>query len=194
MTITDIKQQVKRQDRYSIYVDGKYKFSLSESELLKQGLKVGQVIENTEEIEQMVIEDKAKMRAFDQLSRRPRSMWEMQDYLKRKGYDKELVEKILNMLSIRGYLDHKKFAQAWVNSRRATKSTSLRRLSSELRAKRVSQSIIDKVLKDDETDEKQVLKELIRKKSKQTRYQDKEKLLAYLLRQGFNYPDIKDLI
>ncbi|MDQ3158578.1 MAG: RecX family transcriptional regulator [bacterium] len=194
MTITDIKQQVKRQDRYSIYVDGKYKFSLSESELLKQQLRIGQEITDIEQIEQTALEDKAKMRAFDQLSRRPRSMWEMQEYLKRKGYEQELVEKVLNMLSTGGYLDDKKFAQAWVRNRRATKSTSLRRLSQELRAKRVSDSVINEVLEEDEADEKDVLEELIEKKQKQTRYQDREKLLAYLLRQGFNYGDIKELI
>jgi NUDIX domain. len=42
MKITAITQQVKRTDRYSIFVDGKYAFSLSESGLLASGLAVGQ--------------------------------------------------------------------------------------------------------------------------------------------------------
>ena len=45
MKITAIKQQVKRQDRYSIYGDGKYLFSFSESELLNSGIKIGQELE-----------------------------------------------------------------------------------------------------------------------------------------------------
>jgi hypothetical protein len=46
MKITAIKQQVKRQGRYSIFVDDKYAFSLSENALLDQkitiGLEIGQ--------------------------------------------------------------------------------------------------------------------------------------------------------
>ncbi len=41
-TISSIKQQVKRTDRYSIFVDGIYVFSLSESELIARGLHGGQ--------------------------------------------------------------------------------------------------------------------------------------------------------
>jgi hypothetical protein len=41
MKITDIKQQVKRQARYSIFVEGKYAFSLSEPELMKSGIQIG---------------------------------------------------------------------------------------------------------------------------------------------------------
>ena len=44
MKITSIKQQVKRADRYSIYVDDKYSFSLSEQELLSIKIKVGQEV------------------------------------------------------------------------------------------------------------------------------------------------------
>ena len=45
MQITAIKQQVKRTDRYSIYVDGKYAFSLSESGLISGGLVSGQELD-----------------------------------------------------------------------------------------------------------------------------------------------------
>ena len=42
MKITDIKAQVRRAGRYSIFVDGKYAFSLSDTALLEQKLKLGQ--------------------------------------------------------------------------------------------------------------------------------------------------------
>ena len=41
MKITAIKQQVKDQSRYSIYIDGKYSFGLSESALIDSGLRIG---------------------------------------------------------------------------------------------------------------------------------------------------------
>jgi regulatory protein len=126
--------------------------------------------------------------------RRPRSEWEMREYLKRKGYEQEQSDTILNKLSSRNYIDDLDFAKRWVESRRLLKSTSKRRLIQELRAKRVADDIINQVLDADETDEQAVLRELIAKKRSQTRYQDPQKLMQYLVRQGYNYDDIKTVL
>lgn len=196
MKITDIKQQVKRQDRYSIYVDEKYSFSLSEHELLMQGLRIGHEFDakEFEEIKDTALEDKAYMRSLDLLARRPRSVWEMNLYLKKKGYENNTIEKIVNKLSDRGLLDDKKFAESWVQSRRMLKSVSKRRLLQELQQKHISSDIISEVLEADDTDERSVLKELVEKKRTQTRYQDTDKLMAYLMRQGFSYHDVKQAL
>jgi regulatory protein len=193
MKITDIKQQVKRQGRYSLYVDGKYSFSLSEPELMKSGIRIGREYTDVEleELQQKAVLDKANMRALDYLSRRPRSEWEVRDYLKRKEYDSPTIDIIVNKLSDYGYIDDIKFAQAWINNRRLLKPTSLRRLRQELMQKHVDKEVIAAALETDEGDEKSALQELIDKKQQQTRYQDEQKLIAYLLRQGFNYGDIK---
>lgn len=196
MKITDIKQQVKRQDRYSIYIDEKYAFSFSENELLTLSLRVGQEF-NADELEKLkktAIEDKAYTRSLDLLARRQRSEWEIRDYLKRKDYDQAVIEKIVNRLSKVGYIDDVKFATAWVDSRRLLKSTSKRKLQMELRQKRIADDIITQILADDQTDERAVLKDLVAKKRSQSRYQDDQKLMAYLMRQGFNYDDVKDVI
>lgn len=196
MKISDIKKQVKRSDRYSIYADGKYSFSLSEHELLSSGIKIGQEYEGTEleNLQRKIVLDKAYDSTLNLIARRVRSVWEIRDYLKRKDYDEQVIEEILNMLSNKNYINDEKFAEAWVRDRRLFKSTSKRRLQQELRQKRVSDEIIQKVLNEDETDEVDVLKVLIEKKRSQTRYQDDQKLIQYLLRQGFNYSEIKDLI
>lgn len=196
MKITDIKQQVKRKDRYSVYVDSKYSFSLSENELINQGLRIGQEFDKQtfEEVKKTAEEDKAYMRAIDLLSRRQRSTWEMQQYLKRKGYDNKTIQKILNVLSNKTLLNDRTFAEAWVANRRLLKQTSRRRLWQELKQKHVRDEIITEVLEEDDTDERQVLMDLVAKKRQQTRYQDAQKLMAYLLRQGFNYGDIRQVL
>jgi len=194
MKITDIKRQVKRTDRYSIYVDGKYSFALSESELLSQGLKIGQEFSAGEldSIKEDAVIDKGVYRVMDLLSRRPRSLWEIEDYLKRKDYAAEETAKIIQKLDGRGYIDDLEFSRRWIENRRLLKPTSKRKLRMELRQKRIADEIIGNVLDEDETDELSVLKELISKKRRRTRYQDDQKLIAFLARQGFNYGDIKD--
>jgi regulatory protein len=194
--ITDIRQQQKRRDRYSVYVDGKYVCSFSEGELLRLGLHRGQRL-NEEELARLKDEshqDKAYMKALDQLSRRPRSEWELRDYLKRKGYADESAGRVIERLSKLGYVDDGDFARRWVENRRLLKPVSKRRLRQELKQKRVGESIIESVLEEDAADERQVLKDLIERKRRQAKYQDDLKLKQYLSRQGFSYDDIRSVL
>lgn len=196
MRITDIKQQVKRKDRYSIFIDGKYGFALSESDLLQNGLKIDQDLSEAElqELKEISSEDKAVYRVLDLLARRPRSAGEISEYLKRKKYTAGEVEKILNTLSKKGYIDDAAFARSWVENRRLLKPTSRRKLILELKQKRVSEEIIRRVLDEEPDDEKEIIRKIIAKKQHQTRYQDRQKLMQYLARQGFNYSDIKSVL
>lgn len=195
MKITSIKQQVRRQDRYSIFVDGKYAFSLSELELINSGLRINQEFTAGEldRLKQTAVLDKAYTRALDLLARRARSEWELRDYLKRKSYEPEVIDATIQRLAERGYVDDEAFARSWVQSRRQLKSVSRRRLTAELRQKRIADDVIEAVMEEDRqaTDEREVLRDLIARKRLQTRYQDDQKLLAYLVRQGYDYETIK---
>lgn len=196
LKVTDIKQQVKRQDRYSIFVDDKYTFSLSENELMQSGIRLNKEYAEAEleQLKQTAVLDKAYMRSLDMLSRRARSEWELRDYLRRKDYEPDVIDQIITRLKKSQYIDDYNFAKAWVDNRRLLKATSKRKLSQELKQKRVEQSVIDGVLAEDDTDELAVIRELIVKKRTQSRYQDDQKLIAYLLRQGFGYGDVKEAI
>jgi len=79
----------------------------------------------------------------------------------------------------------------WAENRRQLKSASHRRITQELKVKRVSEDIIRSVLEADDHDDISMLGELVVRKRRQTRYQDDQKLLAYLIRQGYNYQDVK---
>ena len=196
MKVTAIKAQVKREGRYSIFVDGKYAFSLSAESLLDSGLINGQELSETD-IQvylKLSTDDKAYGLTLEYIVRRMRSEGELQDYFRRKKYESELAEQIIAKLTRGGYVDDAEFARRWVENRRLMKATSARRLQLELQQKKVSSDIIQTVLEEDETDERQVLHELLAKKRKQARYQDNQKLIAYLARQGFNYDDIKSAL
>lgn len=194
MKITSIKQQVKRTDRYSVYVDGKYSFSLGESELLSQGLASGQEldVQRLQELKEASGNDKAYGNALRYVAMRPRSEWELRMYLKRKSVDEPVADTIVERLRRVGLLDDQAFASAWVANRRLLKSVSKRRLALELKQKHVPEAIIDQVLHEDETDERDALRELVAKK--RGKYADQTKLMQYLARQGFGYDDIKTVL
>ncbi|MEO6761386.1 MAG: RecX family transcriptional regulator [Candidatus Saccharimonadales bacterium] len=193
MKITSIKQQERIKGRYSIYLDEKYAFSLSADALLEERLIRGQEINDNEltRYKQLSADDKAYNLTLAYVARRMRSKWELTEYFRRKGYDESLDRHILDKLERIGFVDDKKFAEAWVRNRRMLKPSSKRRLVQELRQKRIDNDIIEQVLAEDETDERQVLRELIARKRKQSRYQDDLKLMRYLAGQGFGYDDIK---
>lgn len=196
MKVTKIAAQVKTPGRYSIFIDGKFAFGLSELGLIDAGLKIGLELSETElyELKNQAQTDKAYNRVLGLLARRPRSEWEVHEYLRRKNSEANLISEVISKLKERGYIDDRDFARRWVESRRLLRATSRRKLSIELKQKRVEDSVIREILADDETDELDVLKQLIAKKRSQSRYQDETKLIRYLAGQGFSYGDIKDAL
>ena len=196
MRVTAIKQQVKNKDRYSVYVDDVYVFSLSQNGILQAGIAVGDELtqQDVDSYKERSNQDKLYERLLNYLSIRPRSQWELQSYMARKKVDPDLQKHMLEVLQTKGYIDDASFARAWVESRRLLKPVSQRKLWQELKVKRVPEHIIETVLAEDTTDEQAILRELIQKKQQQQKYQDSEKLMQYLARQGFSYGDIKSAL
>jgi len=196
MNITAIKQQERLKDRYSVYVDGKYAFSLSEAALLDSRLATGLELtpEQLKEFKQLSADDKVFGNALRYAAMRRRSRWELQSYLQRKQASPGLAEEVIGRLEGLGFIDDRAFAQAWVENRHLLKPTSKRKLQQELKAKRVPEDIITEVLRDDETADRDELPALIARKRRQTKYQDDMKLMQYLARQGFGYEDIKSAL
>ncbi|HVX24334.1 MAG TPA: RecX family transcriptional regulator [Candidatus Saccharimonadales bacterium] len=193
MKITKITQQVKRASRYSIFVDEKYSFSLSESALLEAGLASGQELtkEQVAEFKKLSADDKVYGMALRWIAMRPRTGWEIEQYLKRKEASPALIEIILNKLSIIGLIDDEKLAKAFVNDRRLLRPAPRRKIILELRKKHVAEDIIREAVGNDSDDERTALAAVIERKRRQSKYQDDLKLMQYLARQGFNYGDIK---
>ena len=196
MRITAIKQQVKDHSRYSVFVDDVFSFGLSESALIDSGIKKGQDITEQELVayKDTSVLDIGYNKALGLISRRLRSEWEIREYLKTKKYDPEQIDQIVERLTKRNWLDDSKFAPMWAENRRQLKSASHRRITQELKIKRVPEDIIRSVLEADDHDDISMLDELVVRKRRQTRYQDDQKLLAYLIRQGYNYQDVKQAL
>lgn len=221
MRVTKIQQQLQRKDRYSIYVDEKYSFSLSDYQLVGSGLRVGAEY-SAAELDALVQESqfgKAYERALNYVMIRPRSKKEIREYLvrtflypkpkvyknkqgervvKKQEVNKQgaqaMIERVMERLEEKGYINDERFASAWVASRQLIKKPSKRKLQQELTTKGIATEIIAILLQNQEETEHENLKTLIAKKRRLTRYQDTTKLTQYLLRQGFRYDDIKELL
>lgn len=193
MKITNIKTQVKQAGRYSVFVDGKYSFSLSESALLDSKLFSGQEIDKSQlkQLKKASGDDKAYAQALRYTAMRSRSIWEIRSYLERKKLSDTVINNIINKLTASGLLNDLAFAKTWVENRSALKPSSARKIRLELRQKRVDGAIISDVLGDTKVYDNNSLKNVIERKRRQLKYQDDQKLMQYLARQGFRYDDIK---
>ena len=214
--ITDIKEAVRDQDRLNIYIDGKFFCSLALSQVVDLKLKIGRVLTDEELVELKRASEFGKLyqRALEYALLRPHSQKELRDYLKKKtlsrtirvknkktgeyqtklkeGFDASLVEPVLARLIERGYVDDERFARLWVENRSVRKGVSQKKLRLELQAKGVAQDIIENCLSEGIRNEQEELAKVITKKAK--KYPDEQKLIQYLLRQGFNYSDILDAL
>lgn len=193
MKITKIVQQQKQRDRYSVFVDEKYSFSLSEAALLESRLHSGQELtrEQVAEFKQLSADDKLYGRTLRWVAMRPRSAWEIQNYLERKGASPALIEQTLNKLTNVGLLNDAQLARAFIADRKLLRPTSKRKLIMELRKKRIPDNAITEAMAAEEPDEQVTLQEIIERKRRQSKYQDDLHLMRYLAGQGFNYDDIK---
>ncbi len=207
MKITSISAQVRDKNRVNISVDGKYRFSLDAYQLLDLGIKIGK---EYDEADLVALEQESKFgklygRALEYCLSRPHSAREVRDYLYRKtrptrdkkgelraGVSSEITSRVYERLVEKKYIDDNKFAHYWVENRSLTKGVSRRRLSAELRAKGIASSIIENELSLTDRNDGIEIQKIISKK--RSHYPDDNKLIAYLVRLGFSYDDIKNTL
>ncbi|MFO7153889.1 MAG: RecX family transcriptional regulator [Caldicoprobacter oshimai] len=90
--------------------------------------------------------DEAYQRALRYLGFRSRTQKEVEEYLRRKGFEAEAIEKAIEKLKGYGFIDDKDFASNWVNSRMRNNPKSRAAMALELRQKGVDAEIIDEVM------------------------------------------------
>ena len=196
IVITDMKSGVKNPERVNVYVNGGFAFSLDVAQVVDYKLKVGAVLDTArfEELRKASEFGKLYQRALEWVLLRPRSVRETRDYLSKKVYEKKLdkdyVDEVLGRLCDKGHVDDCKFAEFWVQNRFVKKGVSRKRLSMELIKKGISREVIHEVL-DGRNDEEELRKMVAKKRS---RYDDAEKLMAYLVRQGFAYDLVRKVV
>jgi len=193
--ITKISQQIKNENRANIYIDGRYCFSLTISQLLDSRIKLNNEIDEVQlTVFKKISQDgKLKIRTLEWLMLRPRSQKELYDYLYRKKLDAEDVELWIKEFKTKGYQNDESFTSWWIEQRR-NKKRSAKFIKSELRTKGIKSEIIDNALATSLIDDKSALNELIAKKRLLPKYQDDKKLIEYLMRQGYHYSLIKEVL
>jgi len=202
MRITKIEVQQKRKDRYNIYIDDEFRFGLDEGTIARLGLYEKMEIDNDLifKIENEEVFSKAMNSSFSFLKARVRSRKEIFDKLKTKDYSDKIIDDVLNRLEELDFVNDEKFAQSFVSDRMKLKPKGKKILNFELKNKGISDLIIEKVLSENMTEEKEeilisgLLEKLERKYFGYSEAEKKEKTIKYLLNKGFLWDNIKKVV
>lgn len=202
MKITDIKSQLKNPDRLNIFVDGEYNLSLTLKQVVDLGVRVGVEFseDSWEKIKKESIFGKIYSRSLEYCFRRVRSVKEVRDYLHKKlifenkyslekAEAEQIAKLVIEKLQKNNYLDDYRFGDFWLENRKKSKGASQKMLVNELLQKGLSRELISELLLESDRNEQDDLRLIVQKKQK--KYPDKNKLMQYLMRQGFGYDAIK---
>ena len=150
------------------------------------------------------MDDKVKARArnnaYALLRQRPRSVYEIRNRLKLKGYADILIEDIVAGLERVGELNDERFARLWVESRMHMNPAGDVVLKHELKRNGISDSIIESVLaeKAEKYDEYELALSMAKDRFERLKKLDRRKatkrIYDFLLRRGFKYDNIRRVI
>ncbi len=190
--ITKITKQVKNDERYNIFMDGKYAFSVDESVLahfqLRKGLELDELM-----ISELQYKDEAK-KAFNKvlhfLSYRMRTEKEIRNHLKEAELDDSLIQEVIHKLSEYKYINDKEFAEAFVQTQLNTSDKGPQWIKGELAKKGVDELLVENALTPFTTEIQvdkgvAIAQKLLHKYRKDSLVQAKQKINQNLLRKGY---------
>jgi regulatory protein len=144
------------------------------------------------------LEDKAKQYALRLLSYRGRSMREMEDRLKRKGFADNVVSSTVGHLQHAGLLDDVELAETLKREAMTTKYLSQYGAKKFMLARGISRETVDSTFSHDVTEDIMNAKRLVDKKIKIIESLPAEKikrrLSHLLLRKGYSFETIKSVL
>lgn len=199
MIITDIKPQVKKQNRVSIFIDGKFAFGLDKSDCTFMGLKIG--TELTQQRYDYIIDNAVYAKAYQKADRyigfKMRTEKEVRNKLIEEGYSDEITERVIATMVKYKYIDDMSYAIMYAKDCRKLKKWGPERIKAELYKKGISTEYIDNALNESDTDDTtEIIETLLEKRIRNTPIdlKEKQKHINFLLRRGFKYDDIKAVI
>ena len=193
LTITAIQVQKKNKERFSLYHEDRFLLGVSTQTLVSCSLKKGTLLtpEKLDAILGIEQHSKAKEYTLGILSRRDHSVQELIIKGIKKGFNKDVLERVTHELQKNNYLDDHRFTSNFIHDAIEFKKWSLNKIKFELRKKGVNKSIISELFDGfDEAIWKKQMYSLVRKNRAKFIRSDstkrKKKMYDYLARKGYS--------
>lgn len=193
MIITDIKKA--KGKNYSVYIDDKIAFEISEYILMKLNIHIGMELTNKELdfIKNQVLISMSKSDAVNFVSYKMRTVHEVEMKLKEK-YPVETIEQAIEYLNQNGYLNDELYVEKFINEKKKLGKLSQKELVYKLMEKGIKRDLAEKMIDKTEYDESVYAEKVISKMGKTNDKKEELKIRSYLYRKGFSKETIDKII
>ncbi len=185
--------------KYKVYIEEQFAFVLYKGELSRYGIEEGKEISQQiiEKIKDEVLLKRAKLRALHLLEKMDRTEAELRLRLKRDLYAEDIIEKAMAYVASFGYIGDENYTRRFVSAKQGTKSK--KEIEQLLYQKGVARDTVKNIMEEccEKDDELTAIRRLAEKKhfqSESATEQEKKRIFDYLLRKGFSYEDIRQVI
>ena len=197
MTVTKIEPVTKT--RYKVYVDGQFAFVLYKGELSRYHIAEDSELEEKtyQSIRKEIILKRAKLRAMHLLNDMGRTESQLRTKLLRNDYPSDIVEEAIAYVKSFGYINDAEYTRSFIENRKEKKSK--KEIYAALCQKGLPKDLIETALEECYADDDSIaaIEAIVRKKKfdpKSTDYKEMQKMMGYLVRKGFRYDDIRQVI
>lgn len=199
--ITKITRQKRNEERYNIFLNEEYSFSIDEKILVQYGLTKGKVLDEWT-LGDIAFEDevaRAFNRGLSYLTYQMRSEEEVRKKLRDAEFGEAVIQEAIQKLVRLGFLNDAEFSRAFVETKKNTMKKGPRAIQQELKRKGIDEKTQQQALGEfDEGEQLQLAYELAEKKQRQesrkTPMQQKQKIQDFLLRKGYSFGIIEQAI
>ena len=194
--ITDIIISPDKKGYVDVYADGELLISISEDAYIQSGIRIGDTVDEKKltELEYTVCLTKAKAKAYDYLSYGDMSAKTLCTKLVRYGISQHVASDVVCALEKEGYIDDARYALSYANYLAVSKLYGIRRIKKELFIKGIDKTLADEVICQLDVDFYENLRILVSKKGAVHGRKEASKLIAHLVRYGYEYEDIKSIV
>lgn len=195
--ITALEPQKNDPQRINVYID--YQFAFGISRFVGAWLKKGEQLDENR-IQLLLDKDlyeKALQKALHFIAFQPRSEKEIRAKLAKYGFKEGVIERVLNELIEKRYLDDARFARDWVESRSQSKPRSRRFYLYELKNKGISETAIQQAIETAPEDAELAYALGVKYLNRFSNLDNAEfakKMQGVLARRAFSYDVIKETI
>ena len=196
LKITRIEINKKNISKREIYLNNVFFLQVEDFIISDLDLYVGKILTEIDinTIKQKEMLSKARNDSIRFLSYRPRSQWEIENKLKNKKYNTNIINKTIDWLKDKKLIDDKVFSQMWIKDRVHKKPMGRLRLQKELYNKGIDREIIENIINDffeQEIDELELAYQMIQKKKNSLTLKniqlEPKKIVSLLKTRGFSY-------
>lgn len=210
--VTSVEVQKQNTHRYNIFLDDAFAFGADEDLVVEYRLIPGKVLDPAK-VEKLLFEaevGKLMERMYKLFNIRQRSEKEVRDYFKNLSFKRKArrqdeisnvaIDLLVDKLKQKKMLSDADFAKSWVEARRRSKKKGKLALKQELFQKGINKEIIEEVISGQVTgySEEELAKQALEKKLRiwknLSEIEFKKKAYGFLIRQGFEYGVIKNVI